>query len=352
MKLLKTHPFLSLVNSYVIDSPAKCLGKTLFGHILSNSGDTLKLMVPNYSRKIISGWSNYPCTVTSHKMIEREMGNRGSKSGFSSNFVKEQRVDGSRCIIKDLFMHLRYTLMGFERNYQIKIPSNQLNIKYLFLHFSYFKNILFFSILLFSLTNLSDFFLFSDSFFSLSCFVPIKIYHNAQASKSMIFKENKNKTGVYMWVNTKSGRIYIGSALNLAKRFYRYFSVLALKRDGNYICRALLHHTHSAFSLHIIEYIDIKGLSLEEAAPRAGRPGRRGAQARNIILDKEQFYLDIIFSTNKDMAMNKDMGNNINGPFKSVIVYSNAETDRSKILSDLKGRAGIYKWKHLESRLF
>jgi len=98
-------------------------------------------MVPSYSRKAISGWSNYPGTVTSHMMNENEMGYRGSKSNFpkelsgspalagdsqrvTSKFVKEQRVDGSYCIN---LMQLRCTLMGFERNYQFKIPSNQLN---------------------------------------------------------------------------------------------------------------------------------------------------------------------------------------------------------------------------------
>jgi len=47
---------------------------------LSNSGDILKPMVPSYNRKIISGWSNYPCMVISHRMSENEMGYRGSKS--------------------------------------------------------------------------------------------------------------------------------------------------------------------------------------------------------------------------------------------------------------------------------
>jgi len=72
--------------------------------------------------------------VTSHKMNENEMGYRGSKSKYNFknktiqnknyNFVKEQRVDGSWCKKP---MHLRCTLMGFEKNYQIKIPSKQLN---------------------------------------------------------------------------------------------------------------------------------------------------------------------------------------------------------------------------------
>ena len=37
------------------NEPAKCNGKTLKWVKLSNSGDTLKLMIPSYSRKIISG---------------------------------------------------------------------------------------------------------------------------------------------------------------------------------------------------------------------------------------------------------------------------------------------------------
>src|SRR6266481_1528612 len=117
---------------YMKEDPAKCSGKTFIGFILSNSGEPLKLMVPSYSRKVISGWSNYPCTVISQKIDEKKMGNRGSKSDFIIESVKEQRVDGSRCKKP---LHLRCTLMGFERNYQIKIPSKQLNVK----KFSTFK---------------------------------------------------------------------------------------------------------------------------------------------------------------------------------------------------------------------
>ena len=63
---------------------------------LSNSGDTLKLMIPSYSRKAVSGQNNYLGMVTSHKMNENEMGYRGSKSECNTS-EKEQRVDGS-CI--------------------------------------------------------------------------------------------------------------------------------------------------------------------------------------------------------------------------------------------------------------
>jgi hypothetical protein len=52
------------------------------------------------------------------------MSYRGSKSTVVKNTVeKEQRVDGS--YINNLV--LRSTLMGFERNYPIRILSNQIN---------------------------------------------------------------------------------------------------------------------------------------------------------------------------------------------------------------------------------
>ena len=60
--------------------PVKWSGKSLLWAKLSNSGDTLKTIVPNYVRKKISGWTNNSCMVTSYRMIEKEMGNRGSKS--------------------------------------------------------------------------------------------------------------------------------------------------------------------------------------------------------------------------------------------------------------------------------
>lgn len=41
--------------------------------------------------------------------------------------VKEQRVNGSWCGIN--MPHLRCTLTGFERNYPVKILSNQINQK-------------------------------------------------------------------------------------------------------------------------------------------------------------------------------------------------------------------------------
>jgi hypothetical protein len=72
-----------------------CRMSSVVGVKLSNSGDTLKLLIPNYIRKVICGWINYSCKVKSQKISEKRMGYRGSKSDFISKSVKEQRVDGS-----------------------------------------------------------------------------------------------------------------------------------------------------------------------------------------------------------------------------------------------------------------
>jgi hypothetical protein len=55
------------------------------------------------------------------------MGYRGSKSNLLNNFVKEQRVDGSLCLLTKR-KHIRCTLMGLETGYQVKILSKQYNI--------------------------------------------------------------------------------------------------------------------------------------------------------------------------------------------------------------------------------
>ncbi len=99
--------------------------------ILPNSGNALKLIILSDIWKYIRGWINHSCTVTSYKMNESEIGNRGSKSALDTfNTVKEQRVNGSRYGFN--LSYLRCTLMGFERNYRIGVLSNQINTIRLF----------------------------------------------------------------------------------------------------------------------------------------------------------------------------------------------------------------------------
>ena len=105
----------------------KWSGKSLMGIKLPNSGKTPEFQVPSYTRKGISGWTNYSCMVTSLKASKKNVGYRGSKSVIFKNItVKEQRVDGSyiNLCIRDSM--LRCTLKRFERISSSSFRLNQI----------------------------------------------------------------------------------------------------------------------------------------------------------------------------------------------------------------------------------
>ena len=94
--------------------------------------------------------------------------------------------------------------------------------------------------------------------FLLAAIIPIKSYSNAEADKAKILKENKNKSGIYIWKNIINDKRYIGSAVDLSNRLSNYYSTAymedALKRSNSHIYRALLKNGHDNFSLTILEY--------------------------------------------------------------------------------------------------
>jgi len=102
---------------------------------------------------------------------------------------------------------------------------------------------------------------FSSSAFSVE---PVKKYTNAD--KVSIFADNRNKTGVYRWINNLNESTYIGSSTNLSVRFYTYYSLASLVKSNRPIERALLKYGYSNFTL---EYCEIDSL-----------------------LKREQYYLD------------------------------------------------------------
>ena len=106
-----------------------------------------------------------------------------------------------------------------------------------------------------------------DSFL-LCIIIPIKIYSNAEADKSKIIKENKNKSGIYMWENIINKKKYVGSAVDLSNRLSNYYSTAymedVLKRSNSHINRALLKNGHSNFSLVILEYCEVSELLIRE----------------------------------------------------------------------------------------
>jgi hypothetical protein len=82
---------------------------------------------------------------------------------------------------------------------------------------------------------------------------PAVVYSGLTLEMKTIFKDNKGKSGVYRLINVITGATYIGSAINLTRRFREYFSVKHLKKEtlknNSIIYRALLKNGYSNFSL-------------------------------------------------------------------------------------------------------
>nr|YP_009945105.1 LAGLIDADG endonuclease [Monilinia laxa]QOE17469.1 LAGLIDADG endonuclease [Monilinia laxa]QYB19889.1 GIY-YIG endonuclease [Monilinia laxa]QYB19974.1 GIY-YIG endonuclease [Monilinia laxa]QYB20055.1 GIY-YIG endonuclease [Monilinia laxa]QYB20152.1 GIY-YIG endonuclease [Monilinia laxa] len=55
--------------------------------------------------------------------------------------------------------------------------------------------------------------------------IPVKIYLNADKDKELIYKDNRNKCGIYCWENLNNHKCYVGSSINLSKRFSWYYSL-------------------------------------------------------------------------------------------------------------------------------
>jgi group I intron endonuclease len=107
--------------------------------------------------------------------------------------------------------------------------------------------------------------------------VPIAVYINAEEllEKKIILGENREKSGVYCWLNIINDKCYVGSSVVLSKRLIMYYqdSFIAkeLLRGNSKIYRALAKYGHSNFKLVILEYCDPKD-----------------------IIKREQYYLDLL----------------------------------------------------------
>ena len=130
-----------------------------------------------------------------------------------------------------------------------------------------------------------------EQYYILLSLIPIVTYSNADTKKSQILLDNKDMTGIYLWTHIKSGKIYVGSSSNLKTRLSQYFNINYLERNKRMnICNALKEHGYSSFSLSILEYINITDFCLSEA--------------RVLIFEREQYYLDLIFSQDEPNTYN------------------------------------------------
>ena len=94
----------------------------------------------------------------------------------------------------------------------------------------------------------------NDSKVSNKKVIPVVIYSNADLNKSKIIEDNRNKVGIYRWINSINNKIYIGSSTNLSERFLDYYQSRVLLKNKTPIHNALLKYGYSNFSLEILEY--------------------------------------------------------------------------------------------------
>lgn len=110
----------------------------------------------------------------------------------------------------------------------------------------------------------------SEPFTYFSSVLPV-VYSNVDKQKESILKENRNKSGVYKWINNVNGNSYVGSSVNLSKRLSEYLNVnYLLRRDNMTINKALLKYGYSDFSLLILEYCE-----------------------PDVCIEREQYYIDL-----------------------------------------------------------
>lgn len=106
-----------------------------------------------------------------------------------------------------------------------------------------------------------------------SLYNPVLSYENADVLKKAIVDDNKGKSGIYKWINLRSGNSYIGGSINLGKRLKSYYSYSHItdSRRNMVIHKALLKYGYSNFKLEILEYCN-----------------------KDEVLSREQYYLDLL----------------------------------------------------------
>ena len=89
----------------------------------------------------------------------------------------------------------------------------------------------------------------------------VVFYDNSLRERTNILKENKDKSGIYLWFNKKTHKYYIGQSKNLGdpvsgrlNRYYRPSYLGQLSRGDSIIRAALIKYGHEHFSLAILEY--------------------------------------------------------------------------------------------------
>jgi group I intron endonuclease len=95
--------------------------------------------------------------------------------------------------------------------------------------------------------------------------VGVKFYDDLLSNKKLIAKENRGKSGVYLFYNKLNSNSYIGSGVDLTDRLGDYFSNTYLNKSStqtSLIVKAIKKYSLDNFSLTILEYVPERKLAV------------------------------------------------------------------------------------------
>ena len=114
---------------------------------------------------------------------------------------------------------------------------------------------------------------------------PVRVYY-PKLNRNIIGTDNRKIVVIYQWTNLINGDIYIGSASTGSTRLLSYFNPSVLMRNLP-IYNSLRKYGHNNFCLAILEDLG----SLQQ-------------KSKKVILEREQYYLDILFTKYLDRKLN------------------------------------------------
>ena len=114
---------------------------------------------------------------------------------------------------------------------------------------------------------------------------PVRVYY-PKLNRNIIGTDNRKRVVIYQWTNLINGDIYIGSASTGSTRLLSYFNPSVLMRNLP-IYNSLRKYGHNNFCLAILEDLG----SLQQIS-------------KKVILEREQYYLDILFTKYLDRKLN------------------------------------------------
>ena len=114
---------------------------------------------------------------------------------------------------------------------------------------------------------------------------PVRVYY-PKLNRNLIGTDNRKRVVIYQWTNLINGQIYIGSASTGSTRLLSYFNPSVLMRNLP-IYNSLRKYGHNNFCLAILEDL-----------------GQLPQVSKYFILEREQYYLDILFTEYSDRKLN------------------------------------------------